>query len=368
MPKTLAFLVLDSVSGCLNIDIVELINVQNFPVVAVDNTISLFCEQADTLLTAIVNSSAVSIVWTTNSGSITSDSNQAIVNAEGSGMYIVAVTDDLTGCVTLDTVLILELDSSLSIDNLDITDETCFQEGNGQIEWASISGGTGPYSILVDNQFVEEQYIESLEPGIYNFVITDIYGCILDTLIEVAAAESLNINDIPTLTIEEGASDSLYFVTNIPENEIASIGWEPDTYLSCSTCLETEVTLLDDILYTVTITDINGCITTTTVELVVRQSVDIFVPNIFSPDNDGDNDNFTLFSPDIQLIQKLDVYNRWGELMYRNENFEANNPNTGWNGEFKGRSVNPGVYVFYAVVELRDGSLREISGDVTVLR
>jgi gliding motility-associated-like protein len=280
----------------------------------------------------------------------------------------VEVTDALTGCVTIDTVLVEELQLTPSIDNLEITDETCFQEGDGQIQWSSISGGTEPYSVFVDNTEIDEIFIDDLDPGIYDFTVIDVNGCRLDTVIEISAAQAISINDLPTLLIEEGGSDSLFIIINVEADEIASIVWDPDTYLSCSTCLNVQVTPLEDILYTITVTDINGCVTTTTVEVEVRESVDIYVPNIFSPDGDGINDNFTLFSPDIAVIQKLAVYNRWGELMYAEENFEAGNPNIGWDGQFKGRPLNPGVYVYFAIVELNDGTIQELNGDVTIVR
>ena len=360
--------VIDTVSGCLNIDTVEVINLQNFPSVSVDDNIELYCEQIDTVLTAVTSSIDAAITWNTSNGIITGNASSETVTISGAGTYIVEVTDALTGCVTIDTVLVEELQLTPSIDNLEITDETCFQEGDGQIQWSSISGGTEPYSVFVDNTEIDEIFIDDLDPGIYDFTVIDVNGCRLDTVIEISAAQAISINDLPTLLIEEGGSDSLFIIINVEADEIASIVWDPDTYLSCSTCLNVQVTPLEDILYTITVTDINGCVTTTTVEVEVRESVDIYVPNIFSPDGDGINDNFTLFSPDIAVIQKLAVYNRWGELMYAEENFEAGNPNIGWDGQFKGRPLNPGVYVYFAIVELNDGTIQELNGDVTIVR
>jgi hypothetical protein len=54
--------------------------------------------------------------------------------------------------------------------------------------------------------------------------------------------------------------------------------------------------------------------------------------------------------------------------MYLEENFEAGNPNIGWDGQFKGRALNPGVYVYFAIVELNDGTIQEVNGDVTIVR
>jgi hypothetical protein len=62
------------------------------------------------------------------------------------------------------------------------------------------------------------------------------------------------------------------------------------------------------------------------------------------------------------------IYDRWGELLFENENFTPNIPQFGWNGIARGDKVNPGVYVYVVEVEYFDGSSDVLSGDVTVIR
>lgn len=111
----------------------------------------------------------------------------------------------------------------------------------------------------------------------------------------------------------------------------------------------------------------------TLIDLLVRfedcdQSIDIYIPNTFTPDEDGVNDFFTIYHPDNReiLSSKVSIYNRWGEQMFYSEdiNFE-------WYGDFKGRSVQSGVYVYIYEVEFIDGEetiSRTEMGDLTVLR
>ena len=78
-----------------------------------------------------------------------------------------------------------------------------------------------------------------------------------------------------------------------------------------------------------------------------------------------------LYTSDVNnvvAIRKLLIYDRWGELVARIENFQPNIPELGWDGYFLGKPVNPAVFAFVAEVELIDGSLKTLSGDVTVLR
>ncbi len=85
----------------------------------------------------------------------------------------------------------------------------------------------------------------------------------------------------------------------------------------------------------------------------------IFLPNTFSPNNDGVNDHFLLSFPKNWEISKFDIqiYNRWGEQIYHSEN-----PNFEWDGKFKGNYVNQAVYAFYFELEV------EIGGELVLIK
>ena len=111
----------------------------------------------------------------------------------------------------------------------------------------------------------------------------------------------------------------------------------------------------------------------TIIDLLVRfedcdQSIDIYIPNTFTPDEDGVNDFFTIYHPDNReiLSSKISIYNRWGEQMFYSEDIDFE-----WYGDFKGRNVQGGVYVYIYEVEFIDGDetiSRTVMGDLTVLR
>jgi len=88
----------------------------------------------------------------------------------------------------------------------------------------------------------------------------------------------------------------------------------------------------------------------------------IFFPNVFSPNQDGINDLFLPFSMDVAEIAYF-VYDRWGSNV-----FESNNINSGWDGTFKGKLCNVGVYVFCSKVIFLNGETNVFSGDVTLIR
>jgi hypothetical protein len=101
--------------------------------------------------------------------------------------------------------------------------------------------------------------------------------------------------------------------------------------------------------------------------LTIKNTTEIFFPNIIS--TDGANGFFTGYSnKSDMIISSLSIYDRWGNIMFAKENFPVNDPQQGWNGKISGREVVPGVYIWLAVVQLKDGSLETYTGDVTVVR
>jgi gliding motility-associated-like protein len=95
----------------------------------------------------------------------------------------------------------------------------------------------------------------------------------------------------------------------------------------------------------------------------------LFVPNVFSPNQDGDNDFVTVFSNDkLAQILEFEIFDRWGEKVFRGYDFPVNQPVLGWDGKFRGEFMNPAVFVYVAKVQFYNGTIDVISGDITLLR
>ncbi len=155
----------------------------------------------------------------------------------------------------------------------------------------------------------------------------------------------------------------------IAPTDIASISWSPAVQLSCESCLNPQVTGLDNQLYTVTIVNINGCVAEASIQLRVDRDLAVYIPNAFSPNNlDGINDVFMIFAKEniVQNINSFQVYDRWGTEVFIQEDFQPNNPIHGWDGSFRGEKMNSGVFVYWAEIEFIDGSTQLFKGDVTL--
>ena len=92
--------------------------------------------------------------------------------------------------------------------------------------------------------------------------------------------------------------------------------------------------------YAVQVTDNMGCIGRDSVELIQQCPTVFYIPNVFSPNQDGQNDAFRIFGEDISSMN-LTIFNRWGVQV-----FKTNDINRSWDGNFQGQAAPEGVYIF----------------------
>jgi gliding motility-associated-like protein len=126
---------------------------------------------------------------------------------------------------------------------------------------------------------------------------------------------------------------------------------------------------LETTTYSIVGTDVQGCTDTTTWTVTVDESPRVFVPNAFSPNNDGANDLLMIYSPgDVGRVLDFQVYAHWGELVFQQRDFLPNFPAYAWDGRFRGQRMPMGVYVYKIEVLLVDGRREILTGDVTLIR
>ena len=110
------------------------------------------------------------------------------------------------------------------------------------------------------------------------------------------------------------------------------------------------------------------CIRDNSLEIRVEKIYKLFVPNVFTPNRDGVNDRFTVFTNRAAKgVRKLLVYNRWGSCVYEGYDFPPNDDQYGWDGFFRGKKCNPGVFAWYTEVEFLDGHIAKKKGSITLL-
>jgi gliding motility-associated-like protein len=97
------------------------------------------------------------------------------------------------------------------------------------------------------------------------------------------------------------------------------------------------------------------------------KSVQVFIPNAFSPDGDGLNDIFMIRGRGI-TVKSFRIFNRWGEMVFEKQNFFPDDPKFGWDGKVKGVPATPDVFVYTAEIFCDNGIPYTYKGNVTILK
>lgn len=99
------------------------------------------------------------------------------------------------------------------------------------------------------------------------------------------------------------------------------------------------------------------------------KETEVYIPNSFSPNNDGLNDNFQVYKKPTTdaAVNRYLIFNRWGELIFESKNFEFGSTTNWWNGEYRGQKVPIGVYVYVIEIKFPGNEIRKYRGGVTVI-
>lgn len=294
---------------------------------------------------------------------------ESTFTVDNPGLYLVEVTNT-NGCTTSQTIEIEEVGEFPRIDNFNTAPLVC--ETGLMISEFEIQGGVAPYNVTLDDVSIlnfNESFIIEKE-GSHIIEVTDSNGCATDTIINIEEIISVTSDIIPEITIKEGEEKELELTLNKPIQEIEIIDWSPKRDLTCYDCLTPTFTGNEETTYTIYVKDINGCEVEIETRLIIDINVKYFIPNVFGTVDNSSNNAFTIYdnTNDIVNIEFLRIYDRWGNLLFVNENFVPNDPSLGWDGRFDNKEVEEGVYVYFAILELRNGEQVKESGDVTFLK
>lgn len=273
--------------------------------------------------------------------------------------------------------------------------------GGGAITLTAVSGGFAgaPYTYLWTKNgdasySAATKDIADLTPGTYVVQATDAGGCIsnpvsfviedkrqyvTDAKITPASKGSLAINLArDTATISVGES----IILTATATDAAAFAWVADTdadvaNISDATVASPTMTPKQTTKYSVLLTNNKGC--DTTISIVVRVlSFQVFVPNMFTPNNDNKNDRFQVFGNQVETIE-IKVYNRAGTLVYEGSKQElmgsdefgvktGETQSNGWDGTYQQKPLPKGNYVWYLKGRYKNGIEINKSGNVLLLR
>jgi gliding motility-associated-like protein len=339
------------------------IEVEDFPVLEADLDgidISCFGETDGSVLsTPMGGSGGYSFNWNNNSN------NDEIVNLPA-GTYTLTLTDD-NGCTTVEDVTIIE-PPELFLDLDDTGDVLCHGDTTGFISVAA-TGGTPSFEYSVNgNDFQAQPIFNSLAAGNYTVVIRDSRGCTEEVQAFLNQPAPLTVEAGDDQTIDLGFTAEINAVHTPPFRPV-TWSWTNAETLDCPDCDDPTARPFQTTNYLVTIEDETGCRSTDSLTIFVVKNYPIYIPNAFSPNNDGVNDGFTVFGgPAVQSVRALKIFNRWGGMVFEGYNLDLGNESMGWDGVFNGREMNAAVFAYLAEVEFIDGEVILFEGDVTLVR
>lgn len=230
------------------------------------------------------------------------------------------------------------------------------------------SGGTGyiwmPASTL-NNAHIWNPVATPNQTTTYKVVVLQ-GQCFSDTLSATVVVHPLpSVNAGNDRNIMAGGST----VIQTTGTNIKTYRWSPDDGLSCVDCATPTATPTKTTKYAVHVTSEYGCESGDDVTVFVTcDQKQLWLPNTFTPNGDGQNDRFYPHGKGITSVTRFRVYDRWGEVIYDVSNMPTDDPNYGWDGTYKNQQLKPDVYVYYINAKCSTGEALEIKGDITLVR
>ncbi|MFN0034106.1 MAG: hypothetical protein ACKVUS_03500 [Saprospiraceae bacterium] len=377
-PGTYALTVLNNTNGCsstMPVTVTE--NIQT-PLVQVQPAPLLTCSVLQFPLQSTVPAQA-SVVWTTANGHIVSGANTPNPTVDEPGLYLLSITSTVNGCTNSAQIAVLRELNVPKDFHFNLLPPLC-NGTPGMLTVDQVNGGIGPFAYSVDGgqTFFPSQEFNNLAPGNYDLVIQDLNGCEVMQPVVVPSPLIPLVTSPPLFEIGLGENQEIQAVVPppFPLALVETVIWNPMDGLTFEG--NSTLQLLSPVAqpfrtteYTVTIVTKEGCKSVARTIIRVDREVDIYAPNVIWPDDpNGENGTFLIFARDesIALIKNLQIFDRWGSLIFQNKDFRPNDFSAGWNGDYRGEPVNPAVFVWWVELELVDGRELLVKGDVTVLR
>ena len=240
----------------------------------------------------------------------------------------------------------------------------------------TVYGGAGPaYSFSLNGGSVYPygsciEVVGSKEP--YLVTVFDSEGCKEEDDILISQPDEIFVDLGNDIEIDLGDSKTVSINTN---TNISNVKWIIDTlsinyeYLN-DLHTELKINAFKDSKMVATVISTDGCEATGEVNVLVNTFRNVYVPNIFTPDGDGLNEEFKItIGKGVKKVNYFKIFDRWGNLMHEENNLLPVSGNVGaWDGTYRGRKVNPGVYVYLIEVEFMDDRVILYRGAVTVVR
>lgn len=269
---------------------------------------------------------------------------------------------DINNCVNIDTVVVkikTKVVATVGPDKDMCLKDTAqlFVNGGRTYVWSPANGLDNPTS---------RTPIASPGATTKYKVITYEGRCIPDT-------DYVNIKIFPLPDVTASGAATIIAgnstILNANGNLIKHFAWEPAESLNCSDCPDPTASPKKTTEYTVKVYTDFGCVDSDKVTIkVLCDESQLFIPNTFTPNGDGQNDVFYPRGTGLDKVRAFRIYNRWGEVVFERTGMPLNDATYAWDGTYKGAVLSPDVFIYVVEALCESGEIMTIKGDVTLIR
>ena len=274
----------------------------------------------------------------------------SLLYIEMDGLYSVTVTNynstHTLGCSESDTMIVTFIPNAM----VDLGPDQCVTEGPVNLDATYLPGFSYQWS-TGENSPV----IDLTQPGVYDISVNVFY----DTPEMCSAKDTVHIKIIPEPipplpdTLFMCAHQARILTAEQPNyNNLYNFIWSTGNSSTMQTLSD-----MSPGIYVIQV-KIIGCDTLTDSTKVTVESCDITIPNVFTPNGDGINDQFQIANLEYYPNSEIKIYNRWGKKLYESENYQGE-----WEGD-----VSEGTYFYILRLNYGNGTIKEFHGTITVLK
>jgi len=311
--------------------------------------------------------------WSTDAGVASSSNSKDKLPA---GTYRITVTDS-KGCQDQTQHIFTTPDPIIAFFN-PVNPPLCYGTTT-TLSVKSVSGGNGlklsDYVFSVNNSGISFPVDQNIQifAGRTIIQVEDYLGCAYTETIDVSSPLPLLVEFNPgSINIPLGDTSTQLKPAIQTSNPIKTYKWTPSAGLSSSSIVNPTIRdLYGDQKFNLEVTDINGCKSNGNIQVLVDRNYSVFIPNVFSPNGDGINDELRIHSClGVKEVTNFRIFDRWGNLIkaLNTVPIDCEGGTILWDGSYTTRAANVGSYVYTFEVLFLDGYKRPYSGDFVIIK
>lgn len=314
----------------------------------------------------------ISLLWTAAGGTFPGDAASLHPEVTVPGIYTLTVTNGALGCSSSDQVAVTS-SQDLPVPQLTVQPISCRGDKDAHVNIDGVAGGSEPYLFSLNGEpFVATNSFPYLSAGSYELTVMDAAGCENSVVFDVKDGGDLSLDLTANLVgknlIHLGDSVRLTALVSLPVSSLDSIVWTNTDALDCTDCLDPMASPIETTTFGITVY-MDGCEASDELTIFVENSSPVYAPTAFSPNGDGVNDVFMIYgNASVALIKNFYVFDRWGEMVFQQNNLLPGDATGGWDGRLDGQVMNPALFVWFAEIAFANGETKVLEGEVSLVR